>query len=116
MLIARLNGYNAGVKITDAKVVLHLRIEVAPSKRAQFLAFCRKAFPVYESVGGCRMALYEDQMRPGHFDEVGYYETNADFRRGETAIRKDPVQAALIQEWRALLKSPPQVSVHTLRR
>ncbi|MBI5594924.1 MAG: hypothetical protein HY928_02420 [Elusimicrobia bacterium] len=96
---------------TAAEVVLHLLIEVAPEKRAAFLAFCRRAFPVYESGGGCRMALYEDLSAPGRFDEVGYYLTQADYERGEKAIQEDPAQAALIKEWRSLLKGPPKVSV-----
>ena len=98
-------------KIAEAKVVLHLEVEVEQKDRPRFLRFCRKAFPVYESVGGNRMALYEDRAKPGRFDEVGYYKTLADYRRSEAAIRNDPVQAALIKEWRSLLKAPPEVSV-----
>ena len=98
--------------ISDAEVVLHLLIEVDARRRRKFLGFCRRAFPVYESVGGCRMALYEDEARPGCFDEVGYYRTKADYRRGEKAIRNDPAQMALIKEWRVLLKGPPAVSVY----
>lgn len=97
--------------IADAAVVLHLRVEVAPDKRAAFLEFCRRAFPVYESVGGTRMALYEDPARPGLFDEVAYYASDEDLRRSEAALESDPVQAALIREWRTLLKAPPQVGV-----
>lgn len=100
--------------IAEAEVVLHLEIEVAGKDRARFLDFCRRAFPVYESTGGCRMALYE--AAPGRFDEVGYYRTPADYRRGENAIKNDPAQAALIREWRALLKAPPRVAVYARRR
>lgn len=95
----------------DAEVVLHLLIEVEPGKRDAFLSFCRRAFPVYESGGGCRMALYEDLSSAGRFDEVGYYLTQADYERGEKAIQEDPAQVALIKEWRGLLKGPPKVSV-----
>lgn len=97
--------------LADAAVVLHLDVEVAPERRAEFLGFCRRAFPVYESVGGCRMALYEDPAKPGRFFETGYYRTMEDYRRAERALSEDPAQAALIKEWRALLQGPPRVSV-----
>lgn len=97
-------------RIDDAEIVLHLEIEVAPTNRERFLEFCRRAFPVYESVGGTKMALYEDRTVPGRFDEVGYYRSAEDYRRGEDAIRNDPAQSALIREWRALLKGPPKVT------
>ncbi|TBR25884.1 hypothetical protein EPO15_01380 [bacterium] len=97
--------------LAEAAVVLHLEVEVEPARREEFRAFCRRAFPVYESVGGCRMALYEDPAKPGRYFETGYYKTMADYRRGEAALESDPAQAALIKEWRALLKGPPRVSV-----
>ena len=97
--------------IADADVVLHLEVEVAAGRRQDFLDFCRRAFPVYESVGGCRMALYEDPAKPGHFFETGYYRTADDYARAERALEDDPAQAALIKEWRALLAAPPRVSV-----
>ena len=92
--------------IADAAVVLHLRVRVAPERRAAFLDFCRRVFPVYEGVGGTRMALYEDPERPGAYDA-----TDDDRRRSEAALESDPAQAALIREWRALLDGPPQVLV-----
>lgn len=97
--------------ITDAAVVLHLEVEVDAPRRGDFLDFCRRAFTVYESVGGCRMALYEDSAKTGRFFETGYYRTEADYARAERALEADPVQAALIKEWRALLSAPPRVSV-----
>jgi len=105
----------APATLEDAAVVLHLLIEVAPDRRADFLAFCRRAFPVYESVGGLRMALYEDAADPNKFDEAGYYASMDDYRRSEAALESDPAQAALIREWRALLKGPPQVRVFVRR-
>ena len=102
--------------IAQAEVVLHLNVEVSPENRERFLDFCRRAFPVYESVGGAAMALYEDLAAPGRFDEVGYYRTEEDYRRGEAAIKDDPVQAALIREWRGLLESPPKVTVQRRRQ
>ena len=98
-------------RIEEAGVVLHLEVDVAPEQRAKFLDFCRRAFPVYESVGGTKMALYEDKSNPNRFDEVGCYETLADYQRGEDAIRNDPVQSALIKEWRTLLRASPKVSI-----
>lgn len=95
----------------EPEVVLHLNVEVSAENRERFFDFCRRAFPVYESGGGCRMALYEDLSSPGRFDEVGYYASVADYERGERAIQEDPEQAALIKEWRSLLKGPPQVQV-----
>lgn len=97
--------------ISDAEVVLHLEVEVAAGRREDFLEFCRRAFPVYESVGGCRMALYEDPAKPGRFFETGYYRAEADYARAERALTGDPAQAALIKEWRALLSAPPRVVV-----
>ena len=99
-------------KSSDAEVLLRLEVQVPPEKREDFLAFCRRAFPVYESIGGCRMALYEDRDRPGCFDELGWYATAEDLDRAETALREDPVQAALIRQWRGLLSAPPKVSIH----
>lgn len=101
--------------LSEAAVVLHLEVEVADGRREDFLAFCRRAFPVYESVGGCRMALYEDPAKPGRFFETGYYRTEADYARAERALHEDPAQAALIKEWRALLAGPPRVSVVSRR-
>lgn len=98
-------------RIKDAEVILHLEVGVAPEKRAKFLEFCRLAFPVYESVGGLRMELYEELSMPDRFDEVGYYRTLADYQRSEKALTEDPAQAALIAEWRALLTGPPTVRV-----
>ncbi len=97
-------------KIEEAEAILHLEVEVAQENRARFLDFCRKAFPVYESVGGTKMVLYEDKQKTGHFNEVAYYRTTADFQRSEDAIKNDPVQSALIKEWRSLLKNPPKVT------
>lgn len=101
--------------IEDAAVVLHLHVEVAQEKRKQFFDFCHRAFPIYESIGGNRMFLYEDASAPGHFDEVGYYRTQDDYRRSEDAIKNDPVQAKLISEWRSLLSSPPKVTIQNKR-
>jgi hypothetical protein len=100
-------------KIEETEVVLHLLIEVAPEDRSLLLDFCRKAFPVYESIGGLRMALYADARDPNRFDEVGYYRSMDDYRRSEAALDADPEHAALIREWRALLKGPPAVSLFT---
>ncbi|MBI5199969.1 MAG: hypothetical protein HY925_00150 [Elusimicrobia bacterium] len=97
--------------IADADVVLHLRVQVTPQVRDAFLSFCRRAFPVYESVGGCRMALYEDSRAPGRFDEVGYYRTESDYARAEAALKDRPEQAELIREWKTLLSGPPDVSI-----
>lgn len=101
------------MRLDEAEVVLRLEFEAAD--RDAVLAFCRKAFPIYESVGGLKMMLYEDEASPGSFDEVGYYGTLEDYRRSSDAVKNDPAQAALIAEWRSLLKSPPKVRVF-LRR
>ncbi len=99
--------------IDEAQVVLNLELEVAPENRQRLLDFCRRAFPVYESLGGSLFVLYEDAASPERFNEVGYYRTGADYKRGEAAIKNDPVQSVLIAEWRSLLKQPPRVSVYT---
>ena len=100
------------LNIAGVEVVLNLEIEVAPENRARLFDFCRRAFPVYESVGGNRMALYEDAARPGRFNETGYYRTMEDYKRGEDALKNDPAQVRLIAEWRSLLNSPPKVTVY----
>ncbi|MFI5348084.1 MAG: putative quinol monooxygenase [Elusimicrobiota bacterium] len=94
------------------EVVLNLEVEVSPENRERFFDFCRRAFPVYESNGGNRMALYEDASHPGRFNESGYYRTMADYKRSEAAIGSDPEQVRLIGEWRALLSAPPKVTVY----
>jgi hypothetical protein len=107
---------NAPKSIMDgSEVVLHLEIEVPPENRERFFDFCRRAFPVYEGAGGTKMVLYEDAAHPGRFDEVGYYRTMADYERGENAIKTDPAQVRLIEEWRALLRSAPKVTVYRRR-
>jgi hypothetical protein len=98
--------------IDDVEVVLNLEIEVSIQNRERFFDFCRRAFPVYESVGGNRMVLYEDASRPGRFNEAGYYRTMADYKRGEDAIKNDPAQARLIAEWRSLLSGAPKVTIY----
>ena len=103
------------LSLDDAQVVLNLEIEVPLENRERFFDFCRRAFPVYESVGGCRMLLYEDVSRPGRFNETGYYRTMEDYKRGESALKNDPAQARLIEEWRSLLAGAPQVRVSRKR-
>lgn len=98
-------------RLADAEAVLYLEIDVEDPNRERFLDFCRRAFPVYESVGGTRMALYEHEVRPGRFVEVGYYRSLEDYRRSEAALEQDPRQAALLKEWRGLLKEAPRVAL-----
>ena len=98
--------------VAEAEVVLNLEVEVPPENRARFFDFCRRAFPVYESVGGNRMLVYEDASRPGRFNEIGYYRTMEDYKRGEDAIKDDPAQIRLIAEWRSLLSGPPKVTLY----
>ena len=100
------------VIIKDAEIVLHLEIDVPQKNRQRFLEFCGRAFPVYESIGNAKMTLYEDTVKPGRFNEVGYYRTLEDYKRGEHAIRNDPAQARLIEEWRTLLNGQPKVTVY----
>lgn len=107
---------NAPKTLEESEVILRLGVEVAEDNRPRFLAFCERAFPIYESYGGCRMMLYADNAHPGRFDEVGYYATLEDYRRSEKAIEEDPVQAGLIKEWKTLLEKPPTVSITTRRR
>ena len=101
-------------RLDDAAVVLHLLVEVPPGGEGALRAFCERAFPVYESVGGCRMVLYQDAHDPVRFDEVGYYRTLEDYRRSEAALTSDPQHAAFIAEWRQLLAAPPVVKLFVL--
>lgn len=102
--------------IEEAEVVLHLEVDVVGENHAAFIDFCRRAFPIYESLGGNRMVLYEDKKNSNRFNEIAYYRTEADFQRGEYAVVHDPVQSALIKEWRSLLKGPPKVTTWLLRK
>ncbi len=95
----------------EAAVVVRLELLVAPENRARFLEFCRRAFPLYESVGGTTMLLYEREGEPGRFDELACYASEEDRARSERALEQDPAQRRLIEEWRGLLAAPPRVVV-----
>lgn len=97
--------------IGEAAVVLLLEIEVGEARRQTLRDFCEHAFPIYESLGGCHMQLYEDRAKRGRFVEIGYYRSEADYERAERAIKEDPVQSGLIEEWRGLLTEAPKVLV-----
>lgn len=99
------------IDIKNTEVVLYLGITVKPENRQKFLDFCKRAFPIYESLGNNKMVLYENIKNLNQFEEVGYYLTLDDYKRAEQAIETDPIQSNLIKEWRLLLADPPSVKI-----
>lgn len=96
------------------RIDLHLRLRVAPGRRAEFLAFFREAFPVYESPGGITMRLLEDLHDDHRFIELVLYDNEAVYARDQERVANDPTMKALQARWRALLAEPPVVEVYRL--
>ncbi|HEY9842174.1 MAG: hypothetical protein ACAI44_06825 [Candidatus Sericytochromatia bacterium] len=97
--------------ISEAAVVLHLHIRVQPEKLTEFWDYVQQAFPVFEARGDCKGMVYAEGDEPGCFDEVFYYQSEAAYLAGEKAIRENPVEIALLAQWRSLLAEAPRVEV-----
>lgn len=78
------------------------------------MAFLREAIPFYETPGGIRIRLLEDQDDPERLIEVVEYATILDYEQDQERVRTDPEMGAVLARWRALLADPPEVE--TCRR
>jgi quinol monooxygenase YgiN len=93
-------------------IQLHLRIRVESSRRADFLAFLKRAIPVYERPGGIRIELVQDMNAPDRLIEVVHYADRATFDADQVRVETDPENIALLAEWRTLLAEPPIVEFY----
>ena len=93
---------------------LHLRIRVEPRRRADFLAFLKRAIPVYERPGGIRIELLQDMNEPERMIEVVHYADRATFDTDQVRVETDPENIALLAEWRTLLAEPPIVEFYVV--
>lgn len=92
-------------------VQIHLHIRVAPERQQEFLAFCRRAFPIYEGDNDLRMELLRIEGSEDAFLEIVHYESEEKYVEDQARIDSDPTNQALLAEWRSLLSEPPTVVV-----
>ena len=95
-----------------AKVELHLRVEVAPERRAEFLAFLRDATPYYEQPGGIRIRLLQDRANPNRFIEIVEYADSATYERDQQRVADDARMESYLSHWRSLLTGPPALETY----
>lgn len=89
--------------------IITLTYRVAAERRAELMAFLKRAFPLYERPGGIRMELYESRDEAGLIVEIVRYASEADYERDQRRIEEDPEVCAALQEWRGLLAGPVEV-------
>lgn len=99
---------------TPGRVDLHLRIQVEPGRRAEFLAFLRDAIPFYERPGGIEVRLLQDLNDDHRFIELVLYDDEAVYRRDQERVEHDPRMRRYLERWRGLLAEPPVVEVYRL--
>lgn len=92
-------------------VQIHLHIRVEPSRHAEFFAFCRRAFPIYEGDKDLRMELLRVEGSDDAFLEIVHYETEEKYAEDQRRIESDPSNQALLAEWRSILTEPPHVVI-----
>lgn len=92
-------------------IQIHLHIRVAPNRHEEFLAFCRRAFPVYEGDNDLRMELLRVDGSDDAFLEIVHYDSEEKYIEDQARIDSDPTNQALLAEWRSLLSEPPTVVV-----
>ncbi len=92
-------------------VQIHLHIRVAPERQQELLAFCRRAFPIYEGDNHLRMELLRVEGSEDAFLEIVHYESEEKYVEDQARIDSDPTNQALLAEWRSLLSEPPTVVV-----
>ncbi len=97
---------------TPAPIRLHLRCRVVQGQRQEFLNFLREAIPFYESPGGIKVHLLEDQNDDHRFIELVRYESESAYEIDQTRVANDPVMGAYLTRWRKLLAEPPAVEVY----
>lgn len=95
---------------------LHLRIQVKPGLREQFLAFLREATPFYEQPGGIRVSLLTDLADDHRFIEVVKYASIEIYERDQERVRTDPTMGEYLRRWREMLVQPPGVEMFTQSR
>jgi quinol monooxygenase YgiN len=95
-----------------AEIELHLRVRVRPGGRGAFLEFLQAALPFYESPGGIRVSLLQDETDENRFIELVRYTTRADYERDQLRVQNDLEMGSYLERWRALLAEPPQVEVY----
>ena len=90
---------------------LHLRLGVASDGdgRAQLIAFLREAVPFYEEPGGIRVRLLQRRDDSNEFLEIIEYESDEDYEADQRRVEDDPQMRSLIERWRELLTTPPEV-------
>lgn len=93
-------------------IELHLRIQAAPNRRGELLAFLREAIPFYESPGGIRIDLLADRNDDHRFIERVTYVDEAAYQRDRQRVAADPLMQSYLQRWRALLAGPPVVETY----
>lgn len=96
----------------DPSVHLHLRLTVAPGRRAEFFSFLEEAIPFYESPGGIRIRLLQDLNDDHRFIEVVEYADRATYERDQERVRSDTEMHAILARWRSLLAFPPQIETY----
>lgn len=97
---------------TSIRVVLDLDITVSHARLDEFMAFLRRAIPVYEQPGGIRVTLLCDDQRVDRYIERIEYVDRAAFDLDQRRVGEDPQMKALLAEWRCLLEAPPTVRVY----
>ncbi len=93
-------------------IELHLRIQAAPGRRSDLLAFLREAIPYYEAPGGIRIDLLQDRNDDHRFIERVTYADEVAYQRDQRRVAEDPLMQSYLQRWRALLASPPVVETY----
>lgn len=92
-------------------VQIHLHLRVVPERQQEFLAVCRRAFPIFEGDNDLRMELLRVEGSEDAFLEIVHYESEEKYVEDQARIDSDPTNQALLAEWRSLLSEPPTVVV-----
>ena len=99
---------------TPGRIDLHLRIRVAPGRRAEFLEFLRDVIPFYERPEGIEIQLLQDVNDDHRFIELVLYDDEAVYRRDQERVAHDTEMKRYLERWRGLLAEPPVVEVYRL--
>ena len=65
--------------------------------------FLQRALPIYEEPGGICVRLFEDIGNPGHFIELVFYSTEADYVKDDERVNNDASFKQLLSEWHELI-------------
>jgi len=97
---------------TDRPIVLHLNVRVTESRKADFIAFLKRACPFYEKPGGIEVALMHSLMDPNEFVEVIHYRSRTEYDNDLVRIERDASMRRFLDEWHDLLLQPPDVLLY----